>query len=177
MVALKSISGRGTSGPGFCPMPTSRTQKNTIHGSHIDFLDKLDKADLRLRGFDILIIASRVFKSQAEWFVWKPESDENIDKRACQRLYSDTMATRINYVDLYSFYNDMDATVIASLMEGYDISCSMKTLGTGRLGPDLGAYSQEKRISVEEGKIENARNIIWDAIRNGVISRDGRFMS
>ncbi len=130
-----------------------------------------------MKGFDNLIIAFRPIKSQGEWFDARPESDENIDKRAFQRLYSFTMATRINYVDLYSFYNDMDATVIASLMEGYDISCSLKTLGTGRLGPDLSAYSQEKRISVEEGKIENARSIIWDAIRNGVISREGRFMA
>ncbi|HBG46940.1 MAG TPA: hypothetical protein DDW94_08120 [Deltaproteobacteria bacterium] len=84
------------------------------------------------------------------------------------------MATRINFIDLYSFYNDLDASVIETLMEGRNITCSIRTLGKVRFATDMGAYL-ETRIAVEEGSIENARKIIRDAIRNGVISKEGKF--
>lgn len=84
------------------------------------------------------------------------------------------MATRINFVDLYSFYNDLDVSVIERLMEDYSISCSIKTLGTTRFSSDLGEH-QEKRMAVEEDKVENARKIIVDAIRSGIISKEGKF--
>lgn len=84
------------------------------------------------------------------------------------------MATRINFIDLYSFYNDLDASVIETLMEDYNISCSIRTLGAIRFSTDVGDY-QEKRIAVEEDKLENAKKIINDAIRNGVISKEGKF--
>lgn len=81
------------------------------------------------------------------------------------------MATRINFIDLYSFYNDLDATIVETLMEDYNISCSIRTFGGMR---SFGS-SAEKRIAVEEDKIENAKRIIADAIRSGVISREGKF--
>lgn len=84
------------------------------------------------------------------------------------------MATRINFIDLYSFYNEMDANVIETLMEDYNIPCSVRTLGSGRAS-DLQSFTMEKRIAVEEDKVENARKIIRDAIMNGVISREGKF--
>jgi len=80
------------------------------------------------------------------------------------------MATRINFIDLYSFYNDLDATVIETLMEDYNISCSVRTFGSTRSFDSQGFG--EKRISVEEDKVENARKIIADAIRSGVISKE-----
>jgi hypothetical protein len=83
-------------------------------------------------------------------------------------------ATRINFIDLYSFYNDLDVSVIERLMEEYNISCSIKTLGTTRFSTDFGEH-QEKRIAVEEEKVENARKIIVDAIKSGVISKEGKF--
>ena len=84
------------------------------------------------------------------------------------------MATKINFIDLYSFYNDLDASVIENLMEGCNITCSIRPLGKVRFATDMNSYL-EKRIAVEEEKIENARNIIRDAIRSGVISREGKF--
>ncbi len=83
------------------------------------------------------------------------------------------MATRIHFIDLYSFYNDLDATVIETLMEDYNISCSVRTLGAMR-SFDSHEFG-EKRISVEEDKVENAKKIIADAIRSGVISKEGKF--
>lgn len=84
------------------------------------------------------------------------------------------MATRIHFIDLYSFYNELDASVIETLMEDYHITCSIRTLGKVRFPTDIENY-QEKRIAVEEEKIESARKIIIDAIKNGVISREGKF--
>lgn len=84
------------------------------------------------------------------------------------------MATRINFIDLYSSFNDLDMSVIENLMEGRRITCSIRTLGKVRFATDIAAYL-EKRIAVEEDKIESARVIIKEAIRSGVISRDGKF--
>ena len=84
------------------------------------------------------------------------------------------MATRINFIDLYSIYNELDANVIESLMEGFNITCSIRTLGRERFATDVSGYL-EKRIAVEEDKIENARKLINEAIRNGVISKEGKF--
>lgn len=84
------------------------------------------------------------------------------------------MATRINFIDLYSIYNELDASVIETLMEGFNITCSIRTLGHVRFNTDVGGYL-EKRIAVEEEKLENARNLIAEAIKNGVISKEGKF--
>lgn len=84
------------------------------------------------------------------------------------------MATRIKFIDLYSFYNELDASVIETLMEDYNITCSIRTLGKVRFSTDIGAYL-EKRIAVEEDKLEYAKKILNDAIRNGVISKEGKF--
>ncbi len=83
------------------------------------------------------------------------------------------MATRINFVDLYSFYNDIDATVIETLMEDYNISCSVRTLGVAR-SFDSHEFG-ERRMAVEEDRVESARKIISDAIKSGVISKEGKF--
>lgn len=84
------------------------------------------------------------------------------------------MASRINFIDLYSFYNDLDISVIETLMEDYNISCSIRTLGAPRFSTDIGEY-QEKRMAVEQDKVENARKLIADAIKSGVISKEGKF--
>lgn len=84
------------------------------------------------------------------------------------------MATRIKFIDLYSFYNDLDASVVETLMEGRNITCSFRSLGKLRFATDIGSYI-EKRIAVEEEQIESARRIIKEAIRNGVISKEGKF--
>jgi len=81
------------------------------------------------------------------------------------------MASRINFIDIYSFDNELDASVIETLMQDYDISCSIRTFNFSH---DADEYF-EKRIAVEEDKVENARRIINAALRNGVISKEGRF--
>lgn len=85
------------------------------------------------------------------------------------------MAVRINFIDLYTFYNEIDASVVEALLEDYSISCSVRTLNMMRV-PAQKDFP-EKRIAVEMGKIADAKKIINDAIKKGVISSDGRFIA
>jgi hypothetical protein len=85
------------------------------------------------------------------------------------------MATRINLIDVYLSYSDLDAGVIETILEGFNISCSVRTIGMMRFSSDTADFP-EKRIAVEESKVENARMILSNAIRSGVISKDGRFV-
>ncbi|MCK4739370.1 MAG: hypothetical protein KAT46_05420 [Deltaproteobacteria bacterium] len=82
------------------------------------------------------------------------------------------MATSIRYIDIYSLYSDMDATVIESLLEDYQISCMVK-----HLSYDVKDEEEpvEKRVSVEEDKVEDAKRIITDAITQGIIAKSGDF--
>ena len=86
------------------------------------------------------------------------------------------MATRINYIDVYSFYSELEAGVMESLMDDYRIGCSIRTLSPLGPGSDPSGFP-EKRIAVEKEKVESARVIIKDAIRKGMLSGEGRFVS
>lgn len=85
------------------------------------------------------------------------------------------MATRIHFIDLYSFHNELDSFVIEAMMADLNISCSIRSLAT-RFASDPSSMASELRMSVEEGSIESARRVIGEALRNGVISQDGEFM-
>lgn len=84
------------------------------------------------------------------------------------------MATRINFIDLYSCYNETDASVVETLFEDYSITCSIRVLAETPVSEETSGY-YEKRISVEEDNVENAKRIINAALKNGVISRQGKF--
>ena len=88
------------------------------------------------------------------------------------------MASRINFVDIYTFYNELDLSVVELLLEELDISCAVKTLDPVRSGAggDVTKYP-EKRLAVEVGDAESARRVIVEAIQTGVISGDGRFLT
>ena len=84
------------------------------------------------------------------------------------------MANRISFVDLYSFYNDMDGTLLTSMMDGYSICYSIRAFGAPHINADSKEY-RERLVSVEQEKAESVRNIINEAIRNGVLSKEGKF--
>ncbi len=84
------------------------------------------------------------------------------------------MASRINFVDLYSFYNELDSFVIEALMAESSISCSVRSLSSRFAAPEAEDGS-ELRMAVEEGSLESARKIINEAISNGVITQEGEF--
>lgn len=85
------------------------------------------------------------------------------------------MASRINFVDIYVFYNDMDLEVVEVLFEDLNISCAVKTINPLREDEDLAACP-EKRVAVEEQDVVEAKRIIGEAIETGIISSDGRFV-
>lgn len=98
------------------------------------------------------------------------------------------MASKINFVDLYAFYDELDGSILENLMEDYHISCSIRILrGTPQSPNPAGSGATHGNrdatydncgtmmIAVEKESIENARQIIAEAIRNGVISKEGRF--
>ncbi|MBI5562433.1 MAG: hypothetical protein HY894_06240 [Deltaproteobacteria bacterium] len=82
------------------------------------------------------------------------------------------MASKINLIDLYAFYNAFDADVLETLMAGSHISCRIKNCSATSHGNGEHA---EMRIAVEHGMVEDAKRIISDAIRCGVISAVGKF--
>lgn len=98
-----------------------------------------------------------------------------LTKRGVFNILKKIMATRIHFIDLYSFHNELDSFVIEAMMADLNISCSIRSLAT-RFASDPSAMDSELRMSVEEESIESARRVIDEALRNGVISRDGEFM-
>ena len=84
------------------------------------------------------------------------------------------MATRIDFIDIYSFYDEIDSYIIESLMDGSRISCCIKSLANIPLKPTVGDFS-EKRVSVEADKAEEACTLLAEAVRSGIISREGKF--
>jgi len=84
------------------------------------------------------------------------------------------MANKISFIDLYSFYNDMDGTLITSMMDGYNICYSIRMFGAPHIKADSTEY-RERLVSVEQEKAENARKIINEGIRSGALSKEGKF--
>ncbi len=84
------------------------------------------------------------------------------------------MATKINFIDIYSLYDEIDAGVIESLLDGCNIACMVRRSGPMAVDIEYGG-GPEQRIAVEEEKSENARRVIAEAIRSGIISRKGKF--
>ncbi|MCK5236830.1 MAG: hypothetical protein KAR06_07575 [Deltaproteobacteria bacterium] len=85
------------------------------------------------------------------------------------------MATSIKFRNVYSLYDEMDAGIIESLLEEYNIVCVIK--GVESFAEDSmdrkDAYT--KYIAVEAEKADTAIAIIEDAIESGLISREGAF--
>ena len=86
------------------------------------------------------------------------------------------MATRIHFINIYSLYDDGDAGIIENLLSDYNITCMVKLFDarTGDATGDTDTLTL-KRISVEEDGVTNARQVINDAIKNGIISNNGHF--
>ncbi len=84
------------------------------------------------------------------------------------------MATRINFKDIYSIENELDVDIIELLLGEYDISCSIRNFGL--CSKESMKKLSEKRVAVEAVDAENARGILEEAIRKGMISPEGKFV-
>lgn len=84
------------------------------------------------------------------------------------------MAKRINFKEIYFSYNDIEADLIKGLLEEHDIYCVVRDMKISPYPLSLGEFS-ERRIAVEEDKIEEAKTLIRYAIKDGYISEEGIF--
>lgn len=84
------------------------------------------------------------------------------------------MASRINYINVYSLYDEIDASVLKKILEEYNIPCMVKEIGF--VFEDFSEEeSAEVRIMVEEDNVDSAKRLISNAIEKGIISEQGRF--
>ncbi len=83
------------------------------------------------------------------------------------------MARKIRFVDIYILYDDLDASIIEELLEECNIDCIVRDLDMVDTVDRAGMVG--KRVAVEAGQEDNARQIIRDAIRSGLISSEGSF--
>jgi hypothetical protein len=84
------------------------------------------------------------------------------------------MATRINFIDVYSFFDEMDSMMMESIMDDRNISFSIRTFGWSRFSAGHNDFF-ERRMAVEEDKVDYVLRLLFDAMKNGMISREGRF--
>lgn len=80
------------------------------------------------------------------------------------------MATQVRFVDVYSSFDEVDASLIESILKDRYISCKVSVSGASDEYDEV-----ERRISVEEDEVDNAVGAIRDAIKRGMISEIGRF--
>lgn len=84
------------------------------------------------------------------------------------------MAIRIKFIEVYFSYDEIEASLIANLLEDSGISCVIRDMRITPYPLTIGVFT-EKRVAVEEDRVGDARVIIKDAIRDGFISGTGRF--
>lgn len=84
------------------------------------------------------------------------------------------MATVIRYIDLYFMYDELEAKVIKNLLEDYRIECTLRHTDVFK-DPVTDEVHSQNMLSVEEDQLENAQQIIQDAIQRGIISQKGAF--
>ena len=84
------------------------------------------------------------------------------------------MATKINFIDVYSFFDEMDSMMMESIMDERNISFSMRTFGRPRFSVGYNAPF-ERRMAVEEDKVDYALKLLFDAMKSGMITREGKF--
>lgn len=84
------------------------------------------------------------------------------------------MARRVNFKEIYFTYSDIESELIRGLLEDHDIYCIVRDMRITPYPVSIGEQS-EKRIAVEEDRVEEAKELIRWAIKDGYISREGRF--
>jgi len=80
------------------------------------------------------------------------------------------MATKVRFVDVYSSFDEVDASLIENILKDRYISCKVSVSDASDEYDEV-----ERRISVEGDEVDNAVGAIRDAIKRGMISEIGRF--
>ena len=76
--------------------------------------------------------------------------------------------------EVYLSYDAMEADLIKGLLEDNDIPCFIRDMTITPYPMSIGKFA-EKRVSVDEDYVEQATQLIRDAISDGYISSDGKF--
>ncbi|MFZ5876029.1 MAG: redoxin domain-containing protein [Nitrospirota bacterium] len=78
-------------------------------------------------------------------------------------------------VELYKTYDPLEADRIADLLAEHEIACVVRDLTISPYPMTIGRFG-ERRISVAEGDVVRAREIIEEAIQDGYLSSDGSWI-
>ncbi len=76
--------------------------------------------------------------------------------------------------EIYLCYNNIEADLIKGLLKENGIHCIFRDMTITPYPMNIGRFA-EKRIAVDEDKVDEAIRLIEDARRDGFISSDGRF--
>ncbi|MEE8423580.1 MAG: DUF2007 domain-containing protein [Thermodesulfobacteriota bacterium] len=76
--------------------------------------------------------------------------------------------------EIYLSYDMLEADLIKGLLEAHGIFCAVRDMTITPYPINIGLFG-EKRIAVEEERVEEAVNLIRDARTDKYISTDGKF--
>jgi peroxiredoxin len=78
-------------------------------------------------------------------------------------------------MELYKTYDPLEADRIADLLAEHEIACVVRDLTISPYPMTIGRFG-ERRISVADGDVARAREILEEAIHDGYVSSDGSWM-
>jgi hypothetical protein len=83
--------------------------------------------------------------------------------------------TEINFVEFYFSYNEVETGLIKALLEGEGIPALVRDMHITPYPISIGKFA-EKRIAVPEEMVEDAKELIKQAIYDGFLNeREGKF--
>jgi len=82
---------------------------------------------------------------------------------------------KTNYVEIYLSYNEIESSLIKELLEGEGISTMVRDMHITPYPMSIGKFA-EKRIAVPEEKVDEAKELIKQAISDGFLNEgEGKF--
>lgn len=78
-------------------------------------------------------------------------------------------------VDLYITYNPNEAEFIKDMLDENEIACFIRDLHPSQFPMSVGKHAQV-RVVVEEDKVREAYDLIEQAIADGAITDEGKFI-
>ena len=80
------------------------------------------------------------------------------------------MATKVRFVDVYSSFDEVDASLIENILKDRYISCKVSVSDASDEYDEV-----ERRISIKKNKINNTINTIHNTIKHNIISKINKF--
>lgn len=99
-------------------------------------------------------------------------ADEN-DKKTWGNIDPDVAADH-ELVDVYTSYNFAEAELIRDILLDNQIDCFLHKLHPSQFPMNVGKHGQI-RVTVDEAKVDEARDLLQEAIDEGALSGEGTF--